>query len=99
MITLEAVNLKLDHISQEMEKFFKTMNTPDNIVIKKDRSWGQRSINIYLRLDEFSVEKLKEYLPKLEELFALYKEYRKLEKDLNDKADIERATTPGLDII
>ncbi len=89
-ITLGQVSEKIDFLAVKIEQFFKTMNAPDNIMIKKDAHWGRRHVNLFLRLDEFSLNRLKEHLPQLESLFAEYTALREQEKSLNDAALIER---------
>lgn len=89
-LTLEQIQEKLDFTRRKIEQFFKTLNTPENILIKKDAHWGKRSINIYIRLDEFSIDQLESHLPNLKSLFEEYKQLREIEKDKTDKALIER---------
>ena len=89
-LTLEQVQEKLDFNRQQIEQFFRTLNTPENILIKKDAFWGKRSVNIFIRLDEFSIEQLEKHLPELKALFNKYKQLREIEKEKSDKALIER---------
>lgn len=98
MKTLEQIQEQLDFTCSQIEKYFLTINTPDNVMISKDRYWGRRNIHMHIRMDEFSLEQLKETLPKLEKLFNEYSKLRATEKEISDKLDIERATRAKIDI-
>lgn len=88
--TLEQVQERLEHVRARMELFFKSLNTPDNLFIKKDRFWGQRTINLYIRLDEFSIEEFEKLLPELRSMVEEFRQLRAIEKDKTDAALIER---------
>ena len=89
-LTLEQIQEKINFIRDQIELFFKTVNTPENIIIKKDRYWGQRTLNIHLRLDEFSIDTLENYIPKLKTLYAEYQQLRNLEKEISDQISIDQ---------
>jgi len=93
-ITLPQIQERLDFIANKIEQYFNTVNTPDNIILKKDSAWGNRTINLFIRIDEFSIEKLKESIPKLQELFKKYKSLRAEESAFLDAALIERTINP-----
>ncbi len=89
-LTLSQIQERIEFTRSKIEQFFKTMNTPDNVLISKDPAWGRRNITVFVRLDEFSLEKLEEQLPRLKSLFQEYQQLRSVEKERTEKALIER---------
>jgi len=96
-LTLAQISNKLDHFQNQIEIFFKTVNTSDAVKISRDAHFGRRSINIFIRLDEFSITKLEEMLPALKEFFEEYQQLRKLEAAELDRVAVENAIQNQID--
>jgi hypothetical protein len=96
-LTLAQLSTKLDHYQNQIELFFKTVNTSDALKVSTDEYFGKRSINIFVRLDEFSITKLEEALPKLKNLFSEYLQLRKLEATELNRVAVEKAIQNQVD--
>lgn len=96
-LTLAQISDRLNHLQEEIQKFFNTINSGDAINLRRDAYFGKRNINVFVRLDEFSLTKLKETLPKLEGLFKSYSDLRKLESEELDRVSIARQIRQDID--
>lgn len=90
MDTLEQISEKIDLLTLEVEQYFKTLNTPSNIILAKDRKWGLRQIDLPIRLDEFTLEKFIEHVPTIQKLLDKFRILRQNERELIDKAEITK---------
>lgn len=88
--TLGQITEQINFIKDKIEQHFKTITSSNNLFISKDKFWGKRHINLFIRLDELSVTNLEESIPALKNLFQEYENLRKIEKELSDKATIEQ---------
>lgn len=88
---LEEIQENLERIRIDIDNTFKLLNTPDNIIIKKDPYYGKRSVTVTLRLDELSIIKLKEFVPKLESLMEQFKNLRQNETEIVDQMLIKKS--------
>jgi hypothetical protein len=96
-LSLAQLSDYLDHLQSKMQKYFETFNSADAVSFKRDAYFGKRHINIPIRLDEFSLTKLENTLPKLKALFQEYKHYRTLEAKELDRVAIERQIRQQID--
>ncbi len=96
-LTLAQITTKLDHFQNQIEIYFKSINTSDAVKISRDAAFGKRSLSIFIRLDEFSITKLEETLPALKKLFEEYQQLRKLEAAELNRVTIENALLQQID--
>lgn len=73
-----------------LETLFKTLNSADNILANRDHLWGKRTINLFLRMDEISINKIEELIPTIRQVLVEYNQLRKLENELTEAALITR---------
>lgn len=90
METLGTLSEKLQKITTEISVSFSKMQVPENVHLVRDKYWGLRSVQINLRLDEFSPDHLKTELKNIEKLFTQFKILREEERNLIEELNIQR---------
>lgn len=94
MDNLEIVQQDIIDCNNQISMLFKSLNNPSNILLKKDRNWGKQNVQLYLRLDEVSVEALEKLLPSLKALLTQFHALRRNEADITDATDMRNAINP-----
>lgn len=89
-VTLGQIQAQIEFTRNKLELLFQTIGTSDNFLAHTDHMHGKRNINIFIRLDELSIEKLEEALPTIKQTFAAYQDLRRQEKTLVEKSMIEQ---------
>ena len=72
----------MDGVTRKIEHFLRALMRPSNVMEVPDAKYGQRTINLTIRLDEFNFSGLVELLPELQALFRTYIELRLTERRL-----------------
>ncbi len=96
-LSLAQLSDYLNHVQSKIQEHFETFNSEDAVTFHRDAYFGKRHINVTVRLDAFSITKLKETLPKLEILLQEYNKYRKKEAEELDRVSIERTIRQQID--
>lgn len=94
-ITSDAPSKALDDIQEQLEivrlnieKFFKGICATSTNIVPRDKFWGKRVINLYIRLDEFSPAILEQHLDVLKKLMQQFQTLRQTEREIASEVEI-----------
>lgn len=85
---LDTIRAKMDFTAKAVENCFKRAAEPN--AMSSFQRYGDRSISLFLRLDDFSVERLESLLPEIRAHLATYRGLREDERKVLEAAEIER---------
>lgn len=96
-LSLSQIKDRLDFTQESMKNYFHTANSSDAVSFGRDERWGRRTMNIMFRLDDFSIYKLKDIIPKIETLLLEYKRLRKMEATELNQVAIDKKIRQQID--
>ncbi len=96
-LSLAQISDRLDHVQDQIDTHFSTVNSSDTHILVRDKFFGKRNLNIFIRLDEFSLNKLKEAIPRMEALLREYRGLRKRESAELEKVGIDQTIRSQID--